>query len=196
MVDLKPLKKQSAYGVSRLQGCPCSNMTEMRLKTLIERHIHYTDSAIGKDCGTLGYRIGEFVKVMPQDYRRALLRNAELTVPPRGAKPMGKPTGFLELDRADRAYRPSTNALATTRNSLSRCPKRSSGPGLRAAWIAVFRSATTAARSITRSPIGMIWSMMAMAEGTAEPALHQQLSQSSQDASARHRARNPASEHQ
>ena len=47
---------------------------EMRLKTLIERHAHYTDSAVAK--GLLerwDEARTEFVKVMPRDYRRALL---------------------------------------------------------------------------------------------------------------------------
>jgi glutamate synthase (NADPH/NADH) large chain len=47
---------------------------EMRLKTLIERHAHYTDSDVAKSLlARWGEARGEFVKVMPDDYRRALL---------------------------------------------------------------------------------------------------------------------------
>lgn len=47
---------------------------EMRLKTLIERHAHYTDSPVAKRLlDQWDAALGEFVKVMPQDYRRALL---------------------------------------------------------------------------------------------------------------------------
>jgi len=47
---------------------------EMRLKTLIERHVHYTDSDVAKSLlGRWEEARGEFVKVMPDDYRRALL---------------------------------------------------------------------------------------------------------------------------
>jgi len=47
---------------------------EMRLKTLIERHVHYTDSDVAKALLARWEEARtEFVKVMPQDYRRALL---------------------------------------------------------------------------------------------------------------------------
>ncbi len=47
---------------------------EMRLKTLIERHAHYTDSDVAKSLLARWEEArGEFVKVMPDDYRRALL---------------------------------------------------------------------------------------------------------------------------
>lgn len=43
------------------------------LKTLIQRHIHYTDSALGKRMlENWSDYLGQFVKVMPVDYRRAL----------------------------------------------------------------------------------------------------------------------------
>lgn len=50
------------------------NHDEMRLKTMIERHVHYTDSDIAKSLLARWEEArGEFVKVMPEDYRRALL---------------------------------------------------------------------------------------------------------------------------
>ena len=43
------------------------------LRTLIQRHVHYTDSAVGKRIlENWSEYIGQFVKVMPVEYRRAL----------------------------------------------------------------------------------------------------------------------------
>ena len=69
-------------------------------------------------CSTTGTtRSSSFVKVMPQDYRARAARhggasaqaaqpsrrnNAELEMG--ASEPMGKPTGFLEIERQDRAY--------------------------------------------------------------------------------------------
>mgnify|MGYP001812887088 CR=1 FL=1 len=54
-----------------------SDMTRydaIRLKQLIGRHLHYTDSAVARRIlDDWGSYIGKFVKVMPVDYRRALL---------------------------------------------------------------------------------------------------------------------------
>jgi glutamate synthase (NADPH/NADH) large chain len=54
-----------------------SDMTRydaLRLKHLIEQHLHYTDSAVARRIlDDWGQYIGKFVKVMPVDYRRALL---------------------------------------------------------------------------------------------------------------------------
>jgi len=73
MVDLETVEKASgAMAAHDFKGSMLEH-DEIRLKTLIERHIHYTDSAIGKELlGRWDTAIGEFVKVMPQDYRRAL----------------------------------------------------------------------------------------------------------------------------
>jgi len=60
---------------------------DMRLKTLIERHVHYTDSDVAK--GLLARwedARREFVKVMPQDYRRALLELRAETAAAAGAE--------------------------------------------------------------------------------------------------------------
>ena len=46
---------------------------EMRLKTLIERHLHYTDSDVARALlARWDEARAEFVKVMPRDFRRAL----------------------------------------------------------------------------------------------------------------------------
>jgi len=54
-----------------------SDMTRydaVRLKQLIEQHLHYTGSAVARRIlDDWGLYIGKFVKVMPVDYRRALL---------------------------------------------------------------------------------------------------------------------------
>ncbi len=73
MVDLETVEKASgAMAAHDFKGSMLEH-DEIRLKILIERHIHYTDSAIGKELlGRWDTSIGEFVKVMPQDYRRAL----------------------------------------------------------------------------------------------------------------------------
>ena len=49
------------------------------LRSLIARHVHYTNSAIGKRImANWDQYVGQFVKVMPVDYRRALAdREAE-----------------------------------------------------------------------------------------------------------------------
>jgi glutamate synthase (NADPH/NADH) large chain len=50
-----------------------SQNDQMILKQLIERHVHYTDSSVGRNI--LKHwedYLGKFVKVMPIDYRRAL----------------------------------------------------------------------------------------------------------------------------
>ena len=63
---------------------------------------------------------------------------------------MGKPTGFLEIDRHDRGYdKPEERAEALQRIRRCRCRSRARARRRRAAWIAAFRSATTAVRSTT-----------------------------------------------
>ena len=73
---------------------------------------------------------------------------------------MGKPTGFLEIERQDRTYEPIEARLKTLERI---CPAAAgawwSRRRLRAAWIAAFRSATRAARSTTRSRISTTWSI-------------------------------------
>ena len=52
-----------------------------RLKSLIEKHIHYTDSARGRRIlENWDFHLPQFVKVMPVDYYRAL-REMELVQP-------------------------------------------------------------------------------------------------------------------
>ena len=63
---------------------------------------------------------------------------------------MGKPTGFLEIERHDRAYDKAEARLKTWKEFVQPLPPAELAPaGARAAWIAASRSATTAARSTT-----------------------------------------------
>ena len=60
---------------------------------------------------------------------------------------MGKPTGFLELDRADRTYKPVDERVKHWKEFVvPLTEKRRQDTGRAAAWIAAFPTATTAAR--------------------------------------------------
>ncbi|MCP5140900.1 MAG: glutamate synthase large subunit [Gammaproteobacteria bacterium] len=63
---------------------------ERRLKALIQNHVHYTDSAVGKRIldNWADYR-GKFVKVMPVDYRRALLEMQQASASAGAGAPAG-----------------------------------------------------------------------------------------------------------
>ncbi len=86
-VDLEPIKEEDD-ALERLehQGGDLETMGRVdlsadmtrhdaiRLKQLIERHLHYTDSAVAaRILDDWTNYLGKFVKVMPVDYRRALL---------------------------------------------------------------------------------------------------------------------------
>ena len=140
-----------------------------RLRILVERHLLFTGSARARALlENWEAALPQFVKVTPKDYRRALLElRAERR--PRPWRPsetprfrrfeerengtMGKPTGFLEIERHDRGYeKPDVRAGRLGASSSSRCPTPNSAARRRAAWIAAFRSVTTAARSTTMIP--------------------------------------------
>ncbi len=73
MVDLEGVDKAGGPMASHDFKGSMLEHDEMRLKTMIERHVHYTDSAAGKALlERWDTALNEFVKVMPQDYRRAL----------------------------------------------------------------------------------------------------------------------------
>jgi glutamate synthase (NADPH/NADH) large chain len=61
-----------------------------RLRTLIERHLHYTNSAVARRIlDDWASYLPRFVKVMPVDYRRALQEmEANQSRPPRPARPL------------------------------------------------------------------------------------------------------------
>jgi len=90
-----------------------------RLKILVERHLLHTGSQRAKDIlDNWAVASGHFWKVMPQDYRRALIdqaaaRKAAAAVAAEVRRPpMGKPTGFLETNRQDRTYDVAAGAAA------------------------------------------------------------------------------------
>ena len=63
---------------------------------------------------------------------------------------MGKPTGFLEIERHDRGYeKPGERERQTIAKFVKPLPYAEVARRPRAAWIAAFRFATTAARSTT-----------------------------------------------
>ncbi|MEQ9121898.1 MAG: hypothetical protein RIM80_04955, partial [Alphaproteobacteria bacterium] len=74
MVDLDPVEPAQGPMAPEDFKDAMLEHDEHRLKTLIERHVHYTDSGVGKALlARWSQARAEFVKVMPQDYRRALL---------------------------------------------------------------------------------------------------------------------------
>ena len=90
---------------------------------------------------------------------------------------MGKPTGFLEIERQDRGYdkrRGAPEDLEGVRQAAA--AGRGARSRRRAAWIAAFRSVTTAARSTTMIPD---WNNLVYRDqwrdGARQPALDQQL---------------------
>ena len=102
----------------------------------------------------------KFVKVMPTEYRRALAGNCGAAS--EGGRIMGKPTGFMEFQRLSEGYAPveqTREELSRVRRASHRC--RSQACRAHAAWIAAFRSATTAARSTTSFRTGTIWCIAA-----------------------------------
>jgi hypothetical protein len=78
--------------------------------------------------GGLGAYLPKFVKVMPVDYRRALekmaARKNSARPGTREGTEMGKPTGFMEIPRQDRSYRPVAERITTTPSSSFRWRRR------------------------------------------------------------------------
>ena len=82
-----------------------------RLRVLVEKHLLFTGSARARELlDDWDNALSSFVKVMPLDLSPRAARTARRT--PGGRKPlpptedysMGKPTGFLEIERHDRGY--------------------------------------------------------------------------------------------
>ena len=109
--------------------------------------------------------MSHFVKVMPLDYRRALLgtalgsarrrRRRAMNIVPvsKGATAWVSPPASLESSAHDRGY----EKPAIRSKSLEGIPQAAAGPGTAsskrlAAWIAAFRSVITAVRSTTMIP--------------------------------------------
>jgi len=66
---------------------------------------------------------------------------------------MGKVTGFIEIDRQDRKYKPAADRIRHYEEFVIPLSEEATRNQRRAAWIAAFRSVTTAVRSTTRFPI-------------------------------------------
>ena len=114
-----------------------------RLRILVERHLLHTGSARARELlDNWDEALKHFVKVMPTDYAPRAARHAgraSAAKPSRrsrvqGAAAMGKPTGFLEIERKDRGYekpearlktlagiRPAAAAEPRSRSRRARC---------------------------------------------------------------------------
>ena len=87
---------------------------------------------------------------------------------------MGKPTGFLEVERVDRFYEKPAARTKSLREFVHPLPEPACAPRPRAAWIAAFRSATTAARSTTSSRTGTTSSIATSGRSARDAAFDQQ----------------------
>ena len=88
---------------------------EERLYQLISNHMHFTGSTRAKAIldNWAGYR-AKFRKVMPVEYRRALIEMEQARMSRGGGirrKSMGKVTGFLEIDRQVAKYQPASDRI-------------------------------------------------------------------------------------
>ena len=103
-------------------------------------------------------RLGEFTKVMPRDYRRALEmqlagRNRRMAAPRWACRRRADATnarGFLEIERVEQPEREPQRADRRPRATCTSGSARPSSPArASAAWAAASPSASTAARSAT-----------------------------------------------
>ena len=133
-----------------------------RLRILVERHLLYTGSARARE---LLEDWDDALGALRQGDADGLPPRAAATCGPSGQRrrrrransgcseertTMGKPTGFLEIERHDRGYEKPEARLKTWKEFVMPLPQpRVAAAGARAAWIAASRSVTTAARSTT-----------------------------------------------
>ena len=158
-------------------------------------------------CWTTGTQaLTHFVKVMPKDYRRALQDLAAerggrqsrrgrvaCTLRVWSRVPMGKPTGFLEIERRDRGYdKPAERLKTWTEFVAPAAGGRAEPAGGALHGAAASRSVTRAARSTTRSPTGTTWSIATSGARRWRTCTPPTTSRSSPAASARRPARRPA----
>ncbi len=77
MVELESIQEDTSSDELENVMDDMANHDAARLKTLIERHLHYTDSSRArKILDNWKEYLPKFVKIMPVDYRRALLKNS------------------------------------------------------------------------------------------------------------------------
>jgi len=76
MVELEPIVEEDSASVqSDDMMRDMMRHDALRLKTLIEKHLHYTNSSRARlILDNWGEYLPRFVKVMPVDYRRALMQ--------------------------------------------------------------------------------------------------------------------------
>jgi glutamate synthase (NADPH/NADH) large chain len=74
MVELEPIvEEKTAASIDIMQDM--TSHDALRLKTLIEKHLHYTNSSRAKEIlDNWADYLPKFVKIMPVDYRRALMQ--------------------------------------------------------------------------------------------------------------------------
>ena len=136
------------------------------VRSLVERHRAETDSAVAERLlGAWGSEVGEFVKVMPRDYRRILEATAL-------AEAQGRSVDEAVMEAAAWVSPPDSWSSPAACRGAARCrcgcgtggrstsPSRRRPPRSRApaAWTAASPSATTAARWATSSRSGTTWS--------------------------------------
>ncbi len=122
-------------------------------------HVDATDSAVGQRILTdWSGQVEHFVKVMPRDYKRVLQAIAAGRGSRRGRRQgdhgggtVADPSGFLKYTKRETPPRRPVPAAAaaTGKRSTRTSPTIPCASRPRAAWTAVFRSATTAARWAT-----------------------------------------------
>ncbi len=123
-----------------------------RLRILVERHHLHTGSARARELLEDWDRaLSSFVKIMPKDYKRALVQARErCDGQGRGGGIVHGSGQGVPGNRAQRsAYEKVEARLKTWKEFILPLPRPRSAGRARAAWIAASRSATTAARSIT-----------------------------------------------
>ena len=135
MVDLGPIAatKPSAHDDaprSRSMSVDDSGMGDPlnhdaeRLRLLIERHHAHTGSARAATLlADWSMSLTKFVKIMPRDYRRALMDlAAENGSGGRHGRGMTSPTGFLDIERRDRGYEAREARLKSWREFVKPLP--------------------------------------------------------------------------
>ena len=135
------------------------------VRALLRRHVRYTNS--GRAVRLLAdwqEESSRFVKIIPRDYKRVLVRRGQGAVRESraGIRRTGRSVAWVTSPVSstssgrNRASGRSTCACSTGTRSTCRRRKRRSAIRARAAWTAASRSATRAARSETRSRTGTI----------------------------------------
>ena len=133
------------------------------VRALLRRHVRYTNS--GRAVRLLADWLDEsarFVKIIPRDYRRVLVAEAEGAVREsragvcRTGRSVAWVTSPVSSTSSGRNHGSGRSPCACSTGTKCTCPprRRKSAIRARAAWIAASRSVTRVARSETRSRTG------------------------------------------